>query len=163
MRTYEIMIAVRGSLIASEAKTAYDAFITSLSAKGGKVTYEDDWNKIPLAYKIKKESEAYFSVIHFEMESTKVKSLELELELNAEIIRHLITKVEDTKATPYNKTNYDEDMEAFNDEKLERKKKAMPKTRATTARQLEEDMDKIKKRKTAETSAKANISKELGL
>ena len=58
--------------------------------KGGTLTLEGGLKKIALAYKIKKETEAFFGVYRFEMDGTGVKELEKDLLVTPLILRSII-------------------------------------------------------------------------
>lgn len=138
------MIAVRGSLIESEAKIAYDRLTQYLEKNGGKITFEESWGKIGLAYNIAKETEAHYFVFHVMYDTQKIEALEELLQIDADIIRSLITKIENDDYKPFTKAQYEAGIDAYRATKQERQKVAMPKTRATTAVQLEADMKKMK-------------------
>jgi hypothetical protein len=76
-------------------------------------------------------------------DTQKIEALEEVLQIDADIIRSLITKVESDETKPFTKAQYEAGMDAYRATKQERQKVAMPKTRATTAVQLEADMKKM--------------------
>ncbi len=141
MRKYEIMLAIRGTFIESEARSVYNSFIKHLKSEKAEIVHEESWGKMNIAYKIKHETEAYYYVVQFMYNSQKIKELELYLELDGGIIRSLVTKVENDEK-PFTKEMYDTGMKNYIEDRKERQKKSMPKTRATTAKQLEEKMEK---------------------
>ena len=143
MRNYEIMLAIRGSLNSSEAKTTYDNFVKTLTKNKAKINYEEDWGKMNIAYKIKHETEAYYFVVQFSTATAIIKELELTMELDKNIIRYITTKTTE-KSTPFTKAMYDEAKESYYEAREQRKRKAQPKTRSTTAAQLKEDLQKSK-------------------
>jgi small subunit ribosomal protein S6 len=143
MRNYEIMLAMRGSLNSAEAKTSYDAFVSQLKKNKATVNYEEDWGKMNTAYKIKHETEAYYFVIQFSASTEIIKDMELFMELDKNIIRYITTKTEENP-TPFTKAMHEEAKEAYYEAREQRKRKAQPKTRSTTAAQLKEDLQKSK-------------------
>jgi len=147
MRKYEIMLAIRGSLAESDAKKVYDEIIKHLKKDGSEISLEDSWGKLDTAYKIKQETDAYYYVVHFTFDGTNIGSLEKELEINKDVIRSIIVKLEKEDYVPYTREQYDEEMELYYQEKQDRQIKAMPKTRATTAAALEKEMKAIQKGK----------------
>ncbi|MBT4936732.1 30S ribosomal protein S6 [Candidatus Peregrinibacteria bacterium] len=155
MRNYEVMLAVRGSLNESEAKSVYESFLKELKKHKAEVGFEESWGKIKIAYKIKHETEAHYFVVQFTTESAPLKELELFMELNTDIIRYISVKInkDDEKFT---KAMYDDGMNAYYESREQRKRKAQPKTRSTTAAQLQED---LKKSKTPATPAKSTDEK----
>ena len=157
MRKYEIMLAVRGSLTEKEAESRYNKFVKHIEDNKGKIDYEEKWGKITTAYKIKHETEAYYQVSTFLYDENKIKDLEEFLEIENDLIRYLITKIEEEEYEPFTKEMYETGLKNYYDSRIERKKKSMPKTRATTSAQLEEDMEKIKQTKTLSDKS---VSKE---
>lgn len=166
MQNYETMLAVRGSLNESEAKSVYDAFLAELKTNKAEKGFEEAWGKVNTAYKIKHETEAYYFVVQFSAGPEAIKALELFMELNTNIIRYLSAKVaKDEKQ--FTKAMYDEGMTAYYENREQRKRKAQPKTRSTTAAQLQEDLKKSKKpeapKKTTDEKIEEILEKDLAL
>jgi small subunit ribosomal protein S6 len=139
------MLAIRGSLIASESEEVFAKIKKTLEKHGGKLTYEENWGVLNLAYSIKKEEKAHYYVLRFEISPAEIQEIERKLEINPDLIRYLTTKVESEEI--FTKEMYDQGLEEFYQRREERQKVSKPKTRATTSRQLEEEMKKIKKEK----------------
>jgi small subunit ribosomal protein S6 len=138
------MFAIRGSLVDSEQKEVYDKIIKTFKKHGGDVSYEESWGLMNIAYKIKHEAQAYYHVVHFSVDQKELTELERKLELNNDVVRYLTTKLEGEEEI-FTKKMYEEGMDKNAQDRLDRKRAALPKTRATTTAQLEEDMKKIKK------------------
>ncbi len=147
MRKYEIMLAVRGSLSATDAQKTYEELSTYLKKGGAKITYEDNWGKLGLAYKIKKETDAVYYVLTFNIEPSKILDLEKYMLLDLNVIRSIVVKVEEENYIPVTRAMYDESREEYIETKQKRKLRSMPKTRTTTSKQLKADMAKIDKKK----------------
>jgi len=166
-RMYELMLAVRGSLTENEAKEVFQALQDEITQNQGEINYHEVWGKIKMAYTIKQETEAYYFVITFNYDVSLVRELELYLELDRNVIRHLVTKLNPKKEyLAYTKAMYDEGMESYWDNKNKRKINSTPKTRATTAAQLEADMQRLKKgpkTESAEEALEEIINKDLSL
>lgn len=56
----------------------------------GKVFKVDNWGVKPLAYPIKKQTEAIYSILHISLEPPSVTQLDRTLRMNEEVLRHLI-------------------------------------------------------------------------
>ena len=157
MRDYEIMLAVKGSLQEKEANTAVKELEDYISGFGS-ISERDDWSRIKMAYKIKHEEYAYYFVLRIKIENKDVAKLENHLNLHTEVIRFLLSIPEnDTIINTYK--SYKEGMEQYYSDKTERRHKSMPKTRASTSRQLEDDIKKLKNKK--EDNARKEIEKDL--
>lgn len=157
MRDYEVMFAIRGSLASSEAKEVYDKIIKTFEKHGGKVSFEENWGMIDIAYPMKHEKTAYYYVVQYSLDPQELREVERKLELNNDVLRYLTTKLDGTEET-FTKEMYDEGMEAYYQSKNERKKYALPKTRASTTAQLAEEMKKVTKE---ESSKKAEKKEEV--
>jgi len=87
-----------------DAKTAESTF-KSLNKQlatdfGAKVTFEDFWGERGFAYKIKKDTWGYYGVSQFDMEAAKVTEVRHELNLDKNVLRFLITKVDPRAGEP---------------------------------------------------------------
>lgn len=64
--------------------------VKSLKTRSAEIIFEGPVEKIDLAYKIKKESSAYFGYLHFEAAPEDVKSLNDDLRNKDSVLRFLI-------------------------------------------------------------------------
>lgn len=77
------------------AKTAADESLKKrITTFGGKTTFEDFWGAKGFAYKIEGEKWGYYAVYQFDIDGSKLKELEHELNIDTKIVRFIITKVE---------------------------------------------------------------------
>lgn len=83
LKDYEI------SFLLGQEKDVEDV-LGLLKREGAEIIFEGTLKKIPLAYKIKKQSEAYFGHLHFRMSKDKIKSLENDLLTASGVLRSLI-------------------------------------------------------------------------
>ena len=83
LKDYEI------SFLLGQEKDVEDV-LKLLKREEAEIIFEGTLKKIPLAYKIKKQSEVYFGYLHFRMSKDKVKSLEKDLLTTSTILRSLI-------------------------------------------------------------------------
>ena len=77
------------SFLVGQEKDVEDV-LKLLKREGAEILFEGTLKKIPLAYKIKKQSEAYFGYLHFRMSKDKVKSLGRDFLTASTILRSLI-------------------------------------------------------------------------
>lgn len=84
MADYEITILTK-------AESDKDAVKDLVTKVGGDVTDERPLGSRPLAYPIKKEKHAYFTLVRFKMEPERVVTLNHELLLSGHLLRHMIT------------------------------------------------------------------------
>ena len=100
MRNYEIMFIVRPTLGEDEIKKVASDFQKTLETNGAKVTGVDAWGQKSLAYDIKVGNNTYKSgyyfVVNIEAKDDKaVKEFDRLALISKDIVRHLITKLED--------------------------------------------------------------------
>jgi small subunit ribosomal protein S6 len=69
-----------------------DKFIT---AGAGELVKREDWGKRRLAYPVTKFTEGFYSVLQFNLSPKAVRELDRSLQLTEEILRFLVTRVED--------------------------------------------------------------------
>ena len=100
MRNYEIMFIVRPTLGEDEIKKVASSFQKTLETNGAKVTSVDAWGQKTLAYEIKvgrnTYKSGYYFVVNVEAGDDKaVKEFDRLALISSDVIRHLITKIED--------------------------------------------------------------------
>ena len=96
MRNYEIMFIVRPTLGEDEVKKVVKDFSDIITKNGGKVTKEENMGQRELAYEIKDFKSGYYFVFEVEAKDDKaIKEFDRLALINNDIIRHLITKVEE--------------------------------------------------------------------
>ena len=96
MRNYEIMFIVRPTLGEDEPKKVVKDFSDIITKNGGKVTKEENMGQRELAYEIKDFKSGYYFVFEVEAKDDKaIKEFDRLALINNDIVRHLITKVEE--------------------------------------------------------------------
>ena len=96
MKHYEIMFIVRPTLVEDEVKKVVKTFSKIITDNGSKVTDEQSMGQRELAYEIKDFKSGYYFVFEVESKNDKaIKEFDRLALINKDIIRHLITKVED--------------------------------------------------------------------
>lgn len=96
MKHYEIMFIVRPTLGEDEVKKVVKSFSKIITDNGSKVTDEQSMGQRELAYEIKDFKSGYYFVFEIESKDDKaIKEFDRLALINKDIIRHLITKVED--------------------------------------------------------------------
>ncbi len=95
MRNYEIMFIVRPTLGEDEVKKVVKDFSEIITKNGGKLTKEENMGQRELAYEIKDFKSGYYFVFEVESKDDKaIKEFDRLALINNDIVRHLITKVE---------------------------------------------------------------------
>lgn len=115
MNKYEITIMTREDLKEAPVKKEIEAL-------DGKILSAVSLGQKQLIYQIKKESAAYYTVIIFEIEPTKLTDLNQKLNLSPEILRHLILIAKKIKIARPKKIAKEPSLtKATEDEKVEEK------------------------------------------
>jgi small subunit ribosomal protein S6 len=108
MRDYEIMVvlqpglddegvaaAVKGVTDAVEADAGIVHFTGQLADRKGNVAaIRDSWKTRRLAYAIEHHQEAYYAVIRFSVKPSALDEIERILNLDDDVLRHLVTRHE---------------------------------------------------------------------
>lgn len=96
MKTYEIMFIVRPTLGEEEAIKVVKDFGKILTDKGAKITGEKDMGQKELAYEIKDFKRGYYYLYNIEAKDDEsIKEFDRLALISKDVIRHLITKIED--------------------------------------------------------------------
>ncbi|MCF7831126.1 30S ribosomal protein S6 [Candidatus Gracilibacteria bacterium] len=95
MQKYEVLAIIINSLdskkAADQAKTSISSHIKEL---GGNVVFEDFWGERGFAYKINGEKWGYYFLAQFELDRDKITELKKDWNIDKNLVRFLITKVE---------------------------------------------------------------------
>lgn len=96
MKNYEIMIIVKPTLSESEIKGVVDTFAKVIKDNGSKVVESKEIGQRELAYEIKKFKTGYYYLYTVEAKDDKaINEFDRLAKINNNIVRHLITKIED--------------------------------------------------------------------
>lgn len=96
MRKYEIMFIVRPTLSEEEIKKVSKDFEKVLTSNGATVTDVKEMGQRELAYEIKDFKNGYYYVITIEANDDKaINEFDRLGLISNDVIRHLITKIED--------------------------------------------------------------------
>lgn len=83
-----------------ELKPIAEKVKQTITNKGGKITFSEDWGSKRLAYPIKSMSHAYYSLLEFEAVGEKMSEIDRALRMTNEIMRHqIVTKKIKTEET----------------------------------------------------------------
>jgi small subunit ribosomal protein S6 len=68
-----------------------------IQERGGEIKNVDQWGRRRLAYPIRRRQEAYYVITHFSLEPQAIRGLEGSLDLAEDVLRHLVTRIEEVK------------------------------------------------------------------
>ena len=96
MKNYEIMFIIRPTLGEDDVKKVVKDFSEIIKKNGAKVTKEENMGQREFAYEIKDFKSGYYYVFEVEAKDDKaIKEFDRLALINNDIVRHLITKVEE--------------------------------------------------------------------
>lgn len=96
MKNYEIMFIVKPTLSEDEIKKIAKNFETVLTSNNAKVTNYKEMGQRELAYEIKDFKNGYYFLFNLEASDDKaIKEFDRLALISNDVIRHLITKLED--------------------------------------------------------------------
>ena len=100
MALYEHVFLARQDVSNTQVEALTKEFSDVIEQGGGKVTKSEYWGVKSLAYKIKKNRKAHFSLLNIDAPPAAVTEMERRMGISTEIIRFLTVKVEQHEAEP---------------------------------------------------------------
>jgi len=96
MRKYEIVFIVRPTVSEDECKAVFKKFANVLTSNGATIVDEKDMGQKELAYEIKDFKSGFYYLFTIEANDDQaINEFDRQARNSADIIRHLVTKVED--------------------------------------------------------------------
>ena len=95
MRRYELMLLLRPDLEDDKLQAAVEKVTRAIVNAGGSLSKVSPWGKRRLAYEIGRHRDASYFLIHFDIEPAQVREIERGMLISEEILRHLVTVLED--------------------------------------------------------------------
>ena len=100
LRPYEVMIILDADLDEETIRAAVERWLTLIESNGAERGHVDWWGKRRLAYEIKHFREASYFLIHFDIAPAEVRGIERGILITEEILRHLVTVLEEKALGP---------------------------------------------------------------
>jgi small subunit ribosomal protein S6 len=95
MRRYELMLLFRPDLEDDKLQSAVEKVTRAVVNAGGALTKVSPWGKRRMAYEIQHFREASYFLLHFDIQPSAIRDIERGLLISEEILRHLVTVLED--------------------------------------------------------------------
>lgn len=95
MRRYELMLLLSPDLEDDKLQAAVEKVTRAIVNAGGSLSKVSPWGKRRLAYDIQRHRDASYFLIHFDVEPSAVREIERGMLISEEILRHLVTVLED--------------------------------------------------------------------
>jgi small subunit ribosomal protein S6 len=100
MALYEHIYLARQDVTAQQVETLTETLKTLIAANGGSVSKVEGWGLKSLAFRIKKNRKAYFTLLNIDAPSAAIMELERQLGLNEDVIRFITLRVDEHEAGP---------------------------------------------------------------
>lgn len=100
MSLYEHVFLARQDISAQQVEALLQSFRTIIEERGGTVGKTEYWGVKSLAYRIKKNRKAHYSLINIDAPYEAVNELERQMRLSTDVIRFLTIKVDEHDAGP---------------------------------------------------------------
>ncbi|QAY97375.1 30S ribosomal protein S6 [Methylovirgula ligni] len=100
MALYEHVFLARQDVSAQQVEALAEQFKGVIETLGGKVEKTEYWGVKSVAYRIKKNRKAHFTLLNIDAPSAALNELERQEGLNEDILRFLTVRVEELEAGP---------------------------------------------------------------
>ncbi len=100
MALYEHIFLARQDVTAQQVEALTEQIKSKIASLGGAVTKIEPWGVKSLAFRIKKNRKAHFTLLNIAAPSEAVVEIERLLSINEDVIRYLTIRVEEHEAGP---------------------------------------------------------------
>jgi len=97
MNKYDLTVILEGKSTSAKKKSVLESLEKTIKLLEGNVEKAEDWGVKELFHEIKKVKEGLYLHIPFELNAKNVKSLEVKLKAEENILRYLIVRTESQK------------------------------------------------------------------
>jgi small subunit ribosomal protein S6 len=100
MPLYEHVFLARQDISPQQVDTLVEQFKGVIEANGGEVAKTELWGMKTLAYRIKKNRKAHFTMFNIQAPHAAVAEMERQMRINEDILRFMTLKVEEFEEGP---------------------------------------------------------------
>jgi len=100
MALYEHIFLTRQDVTPQQVEALTDQVKTKIASLGGAVTKAEPWGLKSLAYRIKKNRKAHFTLLNIVAPPEAVSELERTLSINEDVLRYMTIRVNEHEAGP---------------------------------------------------------------
>lgn len=100
MSFYEHVLLGRQELSTTQVDQMVDEFKAIIEKGDGKITKSEYWGLKPLAYKIKKNRKAHFTLMNIDATPDVVNEMERQMSISTDVLRFMTIRVEDHEEGP---------------------------------------------------------------
>jgi small subunit ribosomal protein S6 len=94
MALYEHIYLARQDISAQQVEALTEQFRTIIESLGGKIEKVEYWGVKSLAYRIKKNRKAHFSLLNIDAPAAAITEMERQSNINEDVIRFITIRVE---------------------------------------------------------------------
>jgi len=117
MALYEHIFLARQDVAPQQVEALTDQVKSKIASLGGAVTKVEPWGLKSLAYRIKKNRKAHFTLLNIVAPPEAVSELERTLNINEDVLRYLTIRVNEHEAGPSAMLRRREDSERDRDDR----------------------------------------------
>lgn len=100
MPLYEHIFIARQDVSAQQVKSLTTSYESIISEQGGNIEKSEYWGLKSLAYKIKKNRKAHYSLLNINASHEAVTEMERQMSLSPDILRFMTIKVDEHESEP---------------------------------------------------------------
>jgi small subunit ribosomal protein S6 len=100
MALYEHVYLARQDVTPQQVETLNEQFKSVIEAHGGKIAKLEYWGVKSLAYRIKKNRKAHFTLMNIEAPSAALTEMERQMGINEDILRFITLRVDEHEDGP---------------------------------------------------------------
>ena len=100
MPFYETVFIARQDLTTAQADGLIETFEKVITDQGGTVPKKESWGLRSMAYKIKKNRKGHYALMNIDATGPAIQELERQMHLHEDILRHLVTRVDEFEEGP---------------------------------------------------------------
>jgi small subunit ribosomal protein S6 len=100
MPLYEHVYMARQDVTAQQVETMTEAFKGIVEGLGGKIEKVEYWGVKTLAYRIKKNRKAHFSLLNINAPAAAITEMERQMHINEDVLRFMTIRVDELEEGP---------------------------------------------------------------
>ena len=100
MALYEHVFLARQDVTAQQVETLTEQLKGIITAGGGKIAKSEYWGIKSLAYRVKKNRRAHFTLLNIDAPAAAVAEMERQMRINEDVIRLLTVRVDEHEEGP---------------------------------------------------------------
>jgi len=100
MPLYEHVFMARQDVTSQQVETLAEQYKGIIEAGGGSVAKTEAWGVKSLAYRIKKNRKAHFTMLNIDAPAAAVAEMERQMRINEDVLRFLTIRVDELEEAP---------------------------------------------------------------